>query len=133
MRVMFDTNILISAVLFAGKRTSNLTIRIADEYTIVLSTQILDELKMVIARKFPDKMPAVERFLKQLNYEVIHTPAVIDDDLFSKMRDKKDYPILVSAIAAQADVFITGDNDFDNLGLERPEIMTVSEFEQKYL
>jgi len=31
------------------------------------------------------------------------------------------------------DVFITGDKDFGGLDLERPEIMTITAFEQKYL
>jgi hypothetical protein len=31
------------------------------------------------------------------------------------------------------DVFITGDNDFGEIDLERPEIMKIREFEKKYL
>ena len=133
MKVMLDTNILISAGLFAGKRTSNITINIADEYHLVLSSRIIDELWEVIARKFPDKKPAVEKFLERLNYEVAEAPAEIDEDIYPKVRDKKDYPILASAVIADVDVFITGDKDFGGLDLERPEIMTISEFEAKYL
>ena len=98
MKVMLDTNILISAGLFAGKRTSNITINIADEYHLVLSSRIIDELWEVIARKFPDKKPAVEKFLERLNYEVAEAPAEIDEDIYPKVRDKKDYPILASAV-----------------------------------
>jgi hypothetical protein len=46
---------------------------------------------------------------------------------------KKDYPILASAIIADVDVFITGDKDFGGLDLERPEMMSISDFEEKYL
>jgi len=98
MRVMFDTNILISAGIFAGKYTTDLTLRIADEHTIVLSTRIIDELQEVTALKFPDKKSALERFLKRLSYEIAYTPAEIDEDIYPKIRDKKDYPILASAI-----------------------------------
>lgn len=61
------------------------------------------------------------------------TPTEIDKDIYPKIRDKKDYPILASAIIADVDVFITGDKDFGGLDLERPEIMTITAFEQKYL
>jgi putative PIN family toxin of toxin-antitoxin system len=130
---MLDTNILISAGLFAGKRTSNLTLRIADEYSLVLSSRIIDELRTVMEIKFPDKKSVLERFLMRLSYEIAYTPTEIDPDIYPKIRDKKDYPILASAIIADVDVFITGDKDFGGLDLERPEIMTISEFEGKYL
>jgi len=130
---MLDTNLLISAVVFAGKHTTALTLRIADEYTIVLSSRIIDELRAVMDIKFPDKQSALERFLKRLSYEIAYTPREIDEDIYPKIRDKKDYPILASAIIADVDVFVTGDKDFGGLDLERPEIMTINEFAAKYL
>jgi predicted nucleic acid-binding protein len=39
---MFDTNILITAGLFGSGYYSKLTARIAEEHTIVLSSQIMD-------------------------------------------------------------------------------------------
>ncbi|MDR1531625.1 MAG: putative toxin-antitoxin system toxin component, PIN family [Clostridiales bacterium] len=133
MRVTLDTNLLISAGIFAGKRTTSLTLRIADEHTVILSSRIIDELREVMDIKFPDKKSVLERFLKRLSYEIAYTPTEIDGGIYPKIRDKKDYPILASAIIADVDVFITGDKDFGGIDLERPEIMTISEFEQKYL
>jgi hypothetical protein len=60
-----------------------------------------------------------------LSYEIDYTPTEIDEDIYPKIRDKKDYPILASAIIADVDVFITGDKDFGGLDLEHPEIMTI--------
>jgi putative PIN family toxin of toxin-antitoxin system len=130
---MLDTNVLISAGIFAGKHFSDVTIQIANEYSLVLSSQIIDELKAVIKIKFPDKELALKRFLSRLSYEIADTPKEIDEGIYPKIRDKKDYPILASAILADVDVFITGDKDFENLNLTRPEIMTIHEFEVKYL
>jgi len=132
MRVMLDTNILISAGIFAGKHTTALTLQIAEEHTIVLSSRIIDELWIVINTKFPDKKSVLERFLKRLSFEIAYTPMEIDEDIYPKIRDKKDYPILASAIIADVDVFITGDKDFGGLDLEHPEIITIREYEQKY-
>lgn len=133
MRVMLDTNILISAGIFAGKRTSNLTLLISDEHSIVLSSRIIDELWEVMDIKFPNKKESLERFLTQLSYEIAYTPTVIDNDIYPYIRDKNDYPILASAIIADVDVFVTGDKDFGGIDLERPEIMTISDFAGKYL
>jgi putative PIN family toxin of toxin-antitoxin system len=130
---MLDTNILLSAGVFSGERFSALTVRIADEFKIVLSSRIIDELQAVIDLKFPHKREALDRFLRRLSYEIAYTPFEIDKEIYPKIRDKKDYPIFASAIIADVDVFITGDKDFGGLDVDRPEIMTITEFAAKYL
>ncbi len=133
MRVMLDTNVLLSAGLFEKLKLSTLTLRISNEFKIVLSSQIIEELRMVTAKKFPEKKKSLENFLRRLNFEMAFTPNEIDPDIYPKVRDKKDYPILASAIIAEVDFFITGDKDFAVLDLDNPEIMTISEFANKYL
>ena len=53
--------------------------------------------------------------------------------IYPKIRDKKDYPILASAIIADVDVFITDDKDFNTIDVEQPKIMTLFEFAALYL
>ncbi|MEW5919614.1 MAG: hypothetical protein AB1796_01425 [Bacillota bacterium] len=65
MRVMLDTNILISAGIFGGTRLAELTQKIADDFNIVLSSQIIEELQMVIEMKFPHKKSAFDRFMSK--------------------------------------------------------------------
>jgi len=132
MTVMLDTNIIISAGIFGASHFSELTIKIADKFNIVLSSAIIEELWAVMNRKFPMKKPILEQFLKRLSYEISYTPSEIDDEIYPIIRDKKDYPILASAIIADVDVFITGDMDFTTVIIERPEIITIAEFERKY-
>lgn len=55
MRIMFDTNVLISAGLFPNGKMSQTVFAIAEKFDIVLSTRILDEFREVVARKFPAK------------------------------------------------------------------------------
>jgi predicted nucleic acid-binding protein len=52
-------------------------------------------------------------------------------DLF-EIRDVKDYPILYSAITDDVDVFITGDDDFSDVKVEKPEIVSPAGFLDKY-
>ncbi len=131
MRVMIDTNILISALLFPSQRMNTLIYKITTEYQLVLSSYVVDELLNVVRRKFNNKLEAVDLLLSQLPYELVYTPAQPKPGLF-EIRDEKDYPVLYSAIAEDVDVFITGDRDFDGLGLEKPEIISPAVFLEKY-
>ena len=55
----------------------------------------------------------------------------VENKLF-EIRDKDDYIILHTVIIEDVDVFITRDKDFDDVDIDKPEIMSVSEFLEKY-
>ena len=133
MRVMFDTNILISAGLFGSSRLAALAGRIADEHTLILSSRIIEELQRVVDQKFPSRKQALDDFLCALSYEIAYTPLDIDQTKYPKIRDEHDYPILASAIIAEVDVFITGDKDFADVDVEHPQILTMAEFAERYM
>ena len=44
----------------------------------------------------------------------------------------KDYPVIYTAIVEAVDILITGDRDFENLDIERPEIMTPNVFLERF-
>ena len=131
MRVMIDTNVLLSALLFPGPRMTKLMYNVTTKYHLVLSSYIIDELMDVIRRKFPGKVEIIDLLLSQLPYELVYTPMKPKQGLF-EIRDIKDYPVLYSAITEDVDVFIKGDSDFDEIDLERPEIITPAGFLEKY-
>lgn len=131
MRVTIDTNVLISALLFPSQQMNTLIYKITTEHQLVLSSYVVEELLNVVRRKFKSKLGAVDLLLSQLPYELVYTPAQPKTGLF-EIRDEKDYPVLYSAIVEDVDVFITGDRDFDGLGLEKPEIVTVAVFLENY-
>ena len=131
MRVMLDTNILISALLFPSSQMNNFFETLVLNHTMVLSSYVIDELHKVIERKFPNKIEIIERLLERMSYELVYTPQIIDNTLIS-IRDIKDYPVIYTAITEDIDILITGDKDFENLEIERPEIMTISTFLKQY-
>ena len=131
MRIMLDTNVLVSALLFPTQKMNTLMEKVTTNHQLVLSSYIVDELFDVTHRKFPDKIVTVDTLLSQLSYELIYTPKQLIPDLF-EMRDAKDYPILYSAITEDVDVFVTGDDDFSEVEIEKPEILTPAEFLNKY-
>ena len=131
MRVMLDTNVLISAIIFPNARMDNLIYKAVLDHQLVLSSYIIDELLEVTRRKFPDRIKDVDLFLTRLPYELVYTPREQDHGFFM-IRDIDDCPILYSAIIEGVDLFVTGDDDFDDVKVEKPEIITPSEFLEKY-
>ena len=73
----------------------------------------------------------IERLLSRMSYEMVYTPKNVQE-VGITIRDIKDYPIIYTAIIEDVDVLVTGDKDFEKLGVERPEILTPSEFLDRY-
>ena len=132
MRILIDTNIALSAILSPGGRTADvLKFAILSDYTLCLCTFSIDELRLVVNRKFPGKAQALELFLSEFSYELLLTPAVLPQGLPS-IRDDNDLPILASAIVGDVDVLLTGDKDNDAVDIERPVILSPGKFLELY-
>ena len=132
MRVMLDTNVLISAAVLTSRHMVELLDLLAEHHTIVLSTYVIDELKRVAREKFSGKNARVDRFLVELPFELAYTPERIEPSEYPDIRDAKDLPILATAINDDVDVLLSGDTDFAPLDLQRPEILTPRVFMEKY-
>jgi len=132
MRVMLDTNVLISAAVLSSPYLLELLDVLAERHTIVLSTYVLDELKRVTKHKFPGKSRMLEVFLRELPFELAYTPGIIDPSKYPDIRDLKDLPVLVTAINEDVDVLLSGDGDFAPLDMEYPELLTPRAFIEKY-
>ena len=107
MKVVFDTNILVSALAFPGGRGDEALGRIvAGQDSLVLSRSILDELLSVLARKFAHDREAIARvavFLSEVGEFVEPTESL------ALLADEPDNRILECALAAGAQVVVTGD------------------------
>ena len=130
MRVLIDTNVLISAALNPNSVPSQ-AYRKAASYPNrgLICEQNVDELKRIFNKKFPSRLATLDKFLSTalLTLELVPTPS---DEMAAEslIRDVKDRPILRAAIDAQADVLLTGDKDFLESGVEHPATMTPTEF-----
>lgn len=128
---MLDTNVLISAIVFPNARMNSLIYKATIKHKLVLSSYIVDELIIVTKCKFPDKKEDIDLFLSRIPYELIYTPDEQNPKLFN-IRDANDYPVLYSAVIADVDLFVTGDDDFANVEIKKPKIITPSEFIESY-
>ena len=107
MRVVFDTNILVSALVFPGGRADIALRRIIEERDrLLLSKPILDELLGILARKFSrdaEELAHVAVFLSDLS--IVVKPR----RKFAILADEPDNRILECAVTGGADAIVTGD------------------------
>ena len=132
MRVMLDTNVLLSALLFPSAKMNSIMDCIFTQHQLVLSSYVVDELKQVIKRKFPSKEKAINKLLMLMSFEYVYTPNELENDLFY-IRDIKDYPVLYTAIIEDIDILITGDKDFSDINIHKPKIMSPSQVMENFL
>ncbi len=108
MRALFDTNVLISAILFGGLPRRLLLRAIEGEIELVISPVLLDELEELLAEKFrfgPAAARAARAELEGLAevVEPIEVPRVC--------RDPDDDEVLAAAVIGEAAFIVTGDED----------------------
>ncbi len=106
MRIMLDTNILVSAFVFRSKKMYAMIDYIVSNHELVLSTYVVDELRDVIARKFPAKAADLDEFLTTLSFTLAYSPQNVQPGLF-EIRDICDYPVLYTAIIEGIDILVT--------------------------
>lgn len=124
MRILVDTNVLFSALLFPRSKPAQALLYAVDNHEIVLCDRNIAELRDILKRKAPKYLPDAEVLIAELPYELI--PAV--DHAEKLIRDAKDQPILNAAIVADVDAILTGDKDFLSLEMEHPRCLTVAQF-----
>ena len=131
MKVMLDTNILVSAFIFKSKKMNELIYKLSTEHEIVICSYTIEELKELVDTKFKVTQNDLDEFLKDFPFILVYSPTTLENKLF-KIRDKYNYIILHTAIIEDVDVFITGDKDFNDIDIDKPEIMNTTEFLEKY-
>ena len=126
-RVVFDTNILVSALVFPGGRGEAALRRIIEQTDqLVLSRPIVDELLDVLARKFArdaEELAHVAVFVTEL------AVVVAPKRRLRVVKDDPDNRILGCAVAGRAEVIVTGDKVLLALKLyEKIRILTLREY-----
>ncbi len=120
MKIMLDTNVLISALIFGG-RTGNLLKQLfVSEHELYVSDYVDQELKSKLSLKWPHKAKKAYKLYRQLNF--IFCPSTTE--VLGKLRDCKDIPVLSDAIYHKVDIILTGDKDFLESEIKTPLIFS---------
>jgi putative PIN family toxin of toxin-antitoxin system len=126
-RIVADTNVYISALNFAGTADEVLALGRAGVIEICISPAILDEIGGVLARKFGWSAARVREARAAIGqFTVLVHPR---ESLSVVRKDEADNRILECALAADAEVIVTGDHHLLQLKIFRSlQIRTPREF-----
>lgn len=130
MRVLIDTNVLISAALNINSVPFQAYVKAASYPNHgLICEQNVNEMKRIFNKKFPNRISSLDKFLSTalLILELVPIPTS-ENTSELQIRDVNDRPILRAAIEAKADILLTGDKDFLESGVENPLIMTPTDF-----
>ena len=108
MRVVFDTNVLISALVYGGLPRDLLTRVFRGELTLITSVVLMDELEEVLIVRFAHDAPLA----RTVRAEIELLAEVVDVSAVERVaRDVDDDAVLAAAIAGEASAIVTGDRD----------------------
>lgn len=105
MRIVLDTNVIISALLFDGVPEKVVIRSIGGENTLVILPYIIEETSRILQSKFKipkTRLILVERFLSQADVQYFQPFLRI-------LTDEPDNRIIETAVCGKADVIVTGD------------------------
>lgn len=111
MRVVLDTNVLISRLLVAGSAPAKAFDLAITQHEVVCSTATMEELADVLSRRRFDRYVSVSdrvQFMRRL-LQVLTMIEVITQ--IDECRDPKDDKFLALALDAGVDCIVSGDRD----------------------
>jgi putative PIN family toxin of toxin-antitoxin system len=126
-RVVADTNVLVSALQFGGKPKQRLDLAADDQVDVAISEAIIAETLHVLRDKFdrgPEWLAEADRQLRVITRLVQPTESIHVIEA-----DPTDDRILECAVAAKAEVIVSGDTHLPSLGSFRGiQIQRVAKF-----
>ena len=108
MRVLLDTNVVVSAILFGGVPRQFLEADLAGELDLVISQPLLAELETVLTRKFGFRTSVAASIRAELEaLSEIVEPSQIEQ----VARTVADDLVLATAVSGAAEVTVTGNKE----------------------
>jgi len=111
MRLIVDTNILVSAFVFKSETANNVVRIAAKTHTLLFSESTFNELKSTLLKqKFAGvaELSTISNFL----FNLVRIGEFIEPKTeITECRDPKDNKFLELAVAGNATCIVTGDND----------------------
>ena len=108
MRVVFDTNVIISALLFGGKPKEAVDLCLAGQIEVCVSPPLIEELVGVLENKF--QAPR-EWVLESVSVLRANSKLVDPQEAIQAIKDDSmDNRVLECAVSGRADFIISGDH-----------------------
>lgn len=126
-RVVLDTNVLLSALIFGGKPRQLIEMFARSEVTVVISEEIFTEMRRKVSQKFPDFID--DAVTMELLLEQDAKMVKLGSLTITICRDADDNRILETAILGKCQYIVTGDKDLLTLkAYKSVQIVNPAEF-----
>lgn len=127
MRVVLDTNVVISALVFGGKPRRVIELIADDRVEAVVAAEMLTEARRVVADKFPQFTTDLEKLEKLLESDALWLKLGLT--AIAVGCDPDDDKFIEAALAGDCQYIISGDKDLLDLkSYKYIKIITPAEF-----
>ncbi len=113
-RVVIDTNIFVSSIVFGGKPRRVLDAVADDTITLVTAEELVTEIRRVILTKFPDFLRDLKKVEKLIESDATWVKLGLLS--LSVSRDPDDDKFIEAALIGDAKYIVSGDRDLLDLG-----------------
>ncbi|MBE0448366.1 MAG: putative toxin-antitoxin system toxin component, PIN family [Actinobacteria bacterium] len=127
LKVVFDSNIYISALLFDGPPRQILELAMRHQVILIASDDIIDETAKKLREKFSWPEHKIQQFVRQTSkLAELYNPKV----KLSVIEDEADNRVLECAVEGKAHIIISGDNhllrlkSYENIPIQKPKYLT---------
>ena len=124
MRIVADTNVFISSIVFGGKPRDVINLIADDEVTLVTAEALITEIRQVIINKFPEFIQDLSRVEKLLEQDAEWMKLGFKSVAVS--RDPKDDKFIETALIRDCLYIVSGDKDlldikeYDGIKIVKP-------------
>ena len=112
MRVLLDTNVLVSAVTTRGL-CADVFRAVLAAHELVTCAQVIQEIRSILGIKFDVLEQLIAEYLELIGQDAIAAEFEGLPDL--PIQDRDDAAIVAAAIGARAEVLVTGDHELQSL------------------
>lgn len=127
LRVVFDSNVYISALLFDGPPRQILELAQKRQVVLVASDDIINETARKLREKFYWPEHKIQQFVRQTSrLAELYNPKI----KLSVIEDEPDNRVLECAVAGKAHIIISGDNhllelkSYEDIPIQKPKYLT---------
>jgi uncharacterized protein len=112
VRVLLDTNVIVSAVTTRGL-CADVFRAVLAAHELVTCPRVLQEVRRILHMKFGVPEPLIAEYLELIGQDAIVAESEYLPDL--PIQDQDDVEIVAAAIVARAEVLVTGDHELQGL------------------
>jgi uncharacterized protein len=127
MRLVIDSNVWISALVFGGAPRQAFTQALHSGDSIITCPELYTEVQKTINNKFPEFLNYYDKFVRLVS--TFTDEVRLGSVTIKAVRDPKDDYLLELAVIAKADIIISGDKDLLTLDVfQGVKIIAPSEY-----